>query len=319
MTNYDPIPVFFAVDDAYAPCLAVAIRSLIDNASPDDHYAIHILVDFISEKHRQAICSMSTENISIGFTDVRSKLEAVHKRLHVRDYYSSATYYRFFIPALFPQYSKGIYLDCDIAILSSLSPLYNCTLGQNLVAAVPDEVVLNNAVFSAYTEKVLGISPQDYFNAGVLVMNLDEMRHVRIEKSLDDLMRLHTFRVAQDQDYLNVLCHGKTAYLDVRWNKTAFPGDDKLVTPHIAHYKLNFKPWHYEGVAYEEHFWRHAENTAYHQILLDQRTGYCETNKKKDKQQHAALIALAEAEIRQAVLTNGHLPVEYAIKRRRGA
>ncbi len=32
------IPIFFTIDDAYAPFLAVALRSAIAHASPDRHY-----------------------------------------------------------------------------------------------------------------------------------------------------------------------------------------------------------------------------------------------------------------------------------------
>ena len=38
--NLKVIPVFFAVDEVYIPFLSVALKSLIDNASKDYHYAL---------------------------------------------------------------------------------------------------------------------------------------------------------------------------------------------------------------------------------------------------------------------------------------
>lgn len=316
MLNKRPIPVFFAVDDGYAPCLAVAIRSLIANATPTHRYAIHVLVDALSDEHRRKLGAMATDRVSITFTDVQEKLKALHGRLHLRDYYTSATYYRFFIPDLFPQYDRGIYLDCDVAVLRDLRELYEQPLKHNLLAAVPDEVVLNIPVFNRYAEKVLGVPPQAYFNAGVLVMNLKQMRRAHLDKALSALMEQYAFPVAQDQDYLNVLCYGRTQLLDIRWNKTAFPGDDRLVSPFIAHYKLSYKPWHYEGVAYETAFWHYAAETAYRERLEQTRRNYTDTQKTVDKQQYDGLVALAEAEINKAVRMGGKRPVPYALGRR---
>ena len=40
MEKQNKIPIFFATDDGYIPFLAVALESLIDNASRDNYYLI---------------------------------------------------------------------------------------------------------------------------------------------------------------------------------------------------------------------------------------------------------------------------------------
>ena len=47
------VPIFFATDDNYVPFLAVSIKSLLDNASKDYFYNIHILTDGINEENRK--------------------------------------------------------------------------------------------------------------------------------------------------------------------------------------------------------------------------------------------------------------------------
>ena len=112
MYNTKPIiPIFFAVDDNYAPYLAVAMRSLIDNASPDHQYNIHILIDKLNEENTVNLCGMANDHVHVETVNVTSKLDELGDMLHLRDYYTKTTYYRFFIPALFPQYDRGIYLD----------------------------------------------------------------------------------------------------------------------------------------------------------------------------------------------------------------
>ena len=291
------IPIFFAVDDNYAPYLAVSLNSLIANASIKYEYDVNVLIETISDENRQIIENMATENVKVKFVSVKERLLAICKRLHMRDYYTKATYYRFFIPAMFQEYDRGLYLDCDIAITEDVSKLYHCHLGSNLLAGVPDEIITDIEVFGQYSEKVLGIPRYEYFNAGILVMNLAEMRRVNIEKQFSDLLALRTYRVAQDQDYLNVLCYGKTTLLGKKWNKTPLPSSDPYAIPKIAHYKINFKPWKYDDVIYGELFWEYARGTAYYSALLEAKSAYTEEEKARDSRQYESLVALAIEEV----------------------
>lgn len=296
-TTREIIPVFFAVDDNYAPYLAVSLNSLIATASSKYEYDINVLIETISDENKQIIENMATENVKVKFVSVKERLRAICERLHMRDYYTKATYYRFFIPAMFPEYDRGLYFDCDIAITDDVAKLYHCHLGNNLLAGVPDEIITDIEVFGRYSEKVLGIPRYEYFNAGILVMNLAEMRRVNIEKQFSELLSLRTYRVAQDQDYLNVLCYGKTTLLSKKWNKTPLPTSNPYVIPKIAHYKINYKPWRYDGVIYGELFWKYAEGTVYYNSLLEAKNAYTEEEKARDARQYEGLVALAIEEV----------------------
>ena len=296
-TKREIIPVFFATDDNYAPYLAVSLNSLICHASSKYDYHINILIESISAEHKEKIASMATENVKIDFVSVTERLRAICERLHMRDYYTKATYYRFFIPEIFPEYDRGLYLDCDIAITDDVAKLYHTRLGKNLVGAIADEIITDIEVFALYSEKVLGIPRHEYFNAGILVMNLAEMRRVNIEKQFSELLAVRTYRVAQDQDYLNVLCYGKTTLVNKKWNKTPLPTSNPDKLPKIAHYKINFKPWRYDGVVYGELFWKYAEGTVYYESLLEAKNAYTEAEKARDRAQYESLVALAMEEI----------------------
>ncbi len=291
------IPLFFAVDDRYVPYLAVALRSIMDNASKKYEYRAFVLVDEVSDASRQNLQNMCEDNFFVEFVCVKERLQKLGHRLHLRDYYTKATYYRFFIPEMFPRYDKGIYLDCDIAVTGDIAELFETKLGRNLIGAITDEVVTDIPVFSDYAEKFLGIERDKYFNAGILVMNLREMRRIKIEERLGELMNKHTFTVAQDQDYLNVICYDRVKYLDRAWNKTPFPYSDKNSIPYIAHYKMDFKPWHYDGVVYEELFWKYAKKTIYYDMLLSEKENYSDERKAIDGEQGENLQKLALEEI----------------------
>ena len=65
-------------------------------------------------------------------------------------------------------------------------------------------------MFQDYVEKVVGVaSYKTYFNAGMLVMNLDELRKFQFQEKFLYLLENIKFSVIQDQDYLNRICKGR--------------------------------------------------------------------------------------------------------------
>ena len=111
------VPIFFAVDDGYCPFLAVAIQSLIENSSEENTYLIKILNTGIGEKNKAEIEKYQRKNVEIEFVDLGSYIESIKDKLYTRDYYSKTTYFRLFLPNLYPQFDKVLYLDSDIVIL----------------------------------------------------------------------------------------------------------------------------------------------------------------------------------------------------------
>ena len=97
------IPICFATDDNYVPFLAVAITSLLDNASKDNFYRIFVLTTHLKDENIASILKQKTENSSIEFISLAKELDKVQNMFHLRDYYSKETYYRIFIPNLFHQ------------------------------------------------------------------------------------------------------------------------------------------------------------------------------------------------------------------------
>ncbi|MBE6640590.1 MAG: glycosyltransferase family 8 protein [Ruminococcaceae bacterium] len=308
------IPIFFAVDDNYAPYLGVCVRSLIHNASKSYDYKIHILIDDLSDENKGRLTSLQTENATVEFVNVASRLDAFGRLIHLRDYYTKATYYRFFIPDLFPQYAKGIYLDCDMLVLGDISELYRVDINGLLVAAAREEVMANVPVFGEYAEQVVGIPCEYYFNAGMLVMNLTEMRKIRIEEEFVELLSQIAFRVTQDQDYLNVICSGRSLILSQTWNKTAYP-DENCEIPQIVHFKINYKPWRYDGVMCENEFWSYAKETAYYDDLRREKRDYGASDRERDRLMYENLMALARHELDAYYAETEDAPFEANAKR----
>jgi lipopolysaccharide biosynthesis glycosyltransferase len=178
---------------------------------------------------------------------------------------------------MYPQYDKALYLDCDIAINDSISNLFNVDIADNYVGAIPDQSVLYMSdEFKAYVENRIGVdSYKHYFNAGILVMNLKKLREINFEDIFVQLLSNVKFDVAQDQDYLNVICKGHVKFIEETWNSMPIPVEiERPARPALVHYNLSFKPWHLDDLLYEEFFWDYARKTSYIENILNIKKGY---------------------------------------------
>ena len=296
--NLNVIPIFFAIDDGYIPFLAVALESLIENSSKQYYYSIKVLYTNISEENKKKINKYKRENVNIEFVDLKQYIEKVKDKLYTRDYYTNTTYFRLFIANLYPQYNKAIYLDSDIVVLGDIAELYNQDIGDNLVAAAPDDVIQTIKVFQEYAEKVVGVADyRNYFNAGILLMNLDEFRRFDFQNKFLYLLETIKFTVAQDQDYLNRLCKGKVKIIDKAWDKMPVANDDfDDKDLKIIHYNLADKPWHYDNIRYKDYFWKYAKKTEYYNEICKIKENYSEEERFKDMQQFKTLKDLAQKE-----------------------
>lgn len=290
------IPVFFAVDNGYIPFLGVALSSLIENTSKGNKYAIKILYTNVTEENKIKIKKYETENISIEFVDLNKQLEEIKEKLYTRNYFSNTTYYRLFIPELYPEYDKAVYIDSDTVCLSDIAELYNTDMGDNLIAGIPDGVIQAIDIFKDYVERVVGVADyNNYFNAGVIVMNLKELRDYKFEEKFIYMLEKIKFEVAQDQDYLNRLCKGRVKILDYSWNRMPVMGktEEKI---NLIHYNLGAKPWYFDNVVYQEYFWEYAKKTEFYNEIKAIGAKYTDEDKERDDSNSLKLMELAKKE-----------------------
>ena len=288
------IPVFFATDNNYAPFVAITLESILENCSKDYFYHFHVLTTDLDKAYEEKLKTYESEDVKIEFISLRETLTKIKVKFHLRDYYSIETYYRFFIANMYPQYDKVLYMDCDIVVLGDIAELYNNDITNLYLAASPEEVMAEVEVFGDYVEKALDVPVPEYFNAGIMVMNLAEFRKDNIEKKFFEMINRFRFRVTQDEDYLNVLCKGKTKILDLGWNKTAFKNekfDDKNLK--LIHYKINWKPWKNRNVLYEEYFWNYAKKTEFYDLIRQKLEDYTDAQRERDEVAYQNLVQMA--------------------------
>lgn len=169
-----------------------------------------------------------------------------------------ATYYRLMLAELLPaSIDRVLYLDCDIVVRGSLEEFWNTTLEGRSAACIKD---IGSDELSRYD--ILKYPAEDgYFNAGVMLVNLDYWRTHGIWDKCLDYYRKYPERIRfNDQDLLNCVLHDTKVFVPLKWNmqdgfyrygmdkKAASPAEylEKLRNPVILHY-TNRKPWDYDA------------------------------------------------------------------------
>lgn len=200
-----------SADAAYVPHSAAMLHSVMTRGGDTVMHYLHGR-SFPAEARRE-LDGMVREfggNLVFHTVDDRRLDE-----LPVVGLFGPAMWYRILLPELLGDLERVLYLDVDTIVLDRLEPLRDVELAETLLGAVRNVFM----PYHAHRAQHLGIAPQDYFNSGVLLMNLARMRR---EGFTDAVHRLVTGAAAgldwPDQDALNLVVGRRWTALHPRWN-----------------------------------------------------------------------------------------------------
>ncbi|MEA2627199.1 MAG: hypothetical protein QOD06_3244 [Candidatus Binatota bacterium] len=248
-----------AADDRFAMPLAVMARSAAENLDPGRRLHLFVLDGGIREKsRRRLLASWAGQRLDVEWVALdRSRLAEMKVTGHV----AVATYFRLLLPELLPaSLSRVLYLDADVVVESDLGPLWDTDLRELALAAAQDLIVGHvSAPNGLRNWRELGLGEgAKYFNAGVLLLDLDRWRSERLGERVLDYLRRHRDVVRWwDQDGLNAVLAGRWLELDPRWNLTiqsetlpsvppcdAATFREAIARPYVTHFLTHVKPWH---------------------------------------------------------------------------
>lgn len=257
----------------YARHAAVVIASIFANAK--NPVCIHIIHDetLTMENMAKLRTVAGSFEQSVQFLNVSNMLdENVIDVSKLTIDGMRGTLFRLLIPELL-DIPKVIYLDCDIIVNLDLSELWKIDIGDYALGAVPDVWVLDylNGIEVpwriALSWKALQVGKKEYFNAGILVMNLDKIRD-----KYDFLGEVGAFYkkykkmiTLADQDCLNHIFAGDVFFLDEKFNRINKPNvshDEAAAS--IWHMAGGAKPWNlYTRPEIDELYWFYLTMTPY--------------------------------------------------------
>lgn len=247
-----------AVEKNYIRHSAAMLHSLLAGGGLDSVH-VHYLHPPRFPAGSAARLSAMVENLGAS----ASFIEVPDERcigLPTKGFTGKATWYKIFLPEVLPEVvDRVLHLDVDLIVVDSLQSLWDEDLEGSYVAAV------TNVLPPIYRERAtqIGLANDDeYFNAGVLMMNLDLMRTEGCSRSLYSYGVEHAPElVLRDQDVLNVVLGQKRRHLHPRWNcmnavlhywesREVFGAqaiEEARANPAIRHFEGpgDNKPWHF--------------------------------------------------------------------------
>ena len=247
-----------AAEGDYVPHSAAMLHSVLSHTGAR-RVTVHYLHDPGLDRESLARLARMVEGLGSEINLLPIPDERV-QGLTTKGFTLKATWYRIFLPDLLPGVDKIVYLDGDLLALESLEELWSTDLTDHTAAAVAN--VLPRHYAGRLAEA--GLDPARYFNAGVMVMNLDAMRNQGSSAALLRYGRERADRlVLRDQDALNAILGPSCVSLHPRWNCMnalwVYPwaeevfGPERLAEarrdPAIRHFEgPSFtKPWHLTG------------------------------------------------------------------------
>lgn len=245
-----------AADINYSPHMAAMLHSVVTHTRDADvaFYFLHSQQFPDSELERLAAFCVGN---AIGFHAVLVERERL-PQLPSSAKYCEEAWYRLLLPSLLPSLDKVLWLDADLLLRRSVLELWQVTLKDCCVAAVPN--AMSKQHWLHHSRLGMEGDRAAYFNTGVMLLNLAQMRLEDAEAQMCGLLsRIADQVIFADQDVFNPLYYKRYQALDVQWNVTAgvyfFVGENirihgksavvrALANPYVVHFTRQ-KPWQY--------------------------------------------------------------------------
>ncbi len=258
--------IVYIADEQYAMPTCISILSLKRNRSVSAVYHIYVLSDGISKMSVRKLLSVSEVNFEIRVIETEKGKYKKPGFMPAKGnpHVTAAAVYKFFLAEILTDIDKALYLDGDLLVRKDISKLFEVDLTGRYAAAADDMGDRYDENGRSGMAARIGLPWQNYFNSGVLLLNLHAMRRDRLHERLMR-SRLGQENYFMDQDAFNIVMGRKRVCLPYCYNfKTAlfdvmdieeisaryFDGkytdiQSCIEDQAILHMCGEFKPWQY--------------------------------------------------------------------------
>lgn len=288
MNGGDDVIAFISFDNAFATAAAALVGSIRIHKSKDYFLRLYVCDVGIAPRVKRRIEKIA-EGPDFGIVWLsQDQLQSRRIRdiyTRARTYYPPAAYSRLIIGDILPkEVGKVIYLDTDMICRADLRGLWTQEISDNVMLAAIDPLVavkgsmtkcgvpsngadpdlrygdfLGRLLADAGDETYRFSGEDDYFQSGVLMIDLEKYRAIDAASQLLHITSRYPDLRFPDQDALNIALRGRIGKLDPRWNMvgTLYGFDSYrdspfgqevfeqvLADPWIVHFTSRPKPWH---------------------------------------------------------------------------
>lgn len=269
------LPIAILGDKNYKIPAIVMMSSVLENTKEQcDFYILHNeLTD--EDKNYFNDCLNKYSNFTINFTQVDDK---IFQNAPLNRHFKTVVYYRLVAAELIPNVDRILYLDTDTIVNFDVKELYNIDLENKPIAAALEKCMQYdpNYMINCY---YLNLDHRQYFNAGVLVIDLKYFRENNITKSFIDILNTEQDNLnCLDQDVLNLQFQNNYKKLDYKFNvltglKTLLkinndPDVKAFDDIKIYHFAGEKKPWNV-GIEYKDVWLNQARKVIDEKSLME--------------------------------------------------
>lgn len=209
------IHLLFTFDQNYIPPFKVLLASL-KASNPLEHFHIWHLHSAIQD---DLLLELNDYCRNQGFSYTSLPVDrTLFERAPITKQYPQEMYYRLLAPLILPDtLDRILYLDPDILVINPIRPLWETNLSNKVFAAASHSGVFN---FMNQVNKVRLNTKHDYFNSGVILMNLNQAKILVKPNAIFRCVEEHASElILPDQDIFNALYGSFTLQLDdAVWN-----------------------------------------------------------------------------------------------------
>jgi lipopolysaccharide biosynthesis glycosyltransferase len=259
LDNY--INFVFCIDDNYNLQTSSCILSLLENIDEKINiFIIHKTMSNSSFLSDKILENKNLNEIKIFKFDRKNKNFPNVEGKHV----SEATYYRLYLEDYINPINSNVkfitYLDGDIICLQNplkeIKKIISKMKNEKYVISANTETIRNSD--SEHRFNSLGMYSNKYFNAGVMIINLEEWFSLGIkEKSAEIIKTKSQYLELWDQDVLNICFDNNYLELDnnlnfrfdiLKFNESLLKKINSNAK--LLHYYGSTKPWSIKGIIY---------------------------------------------------------------------
>ncbi|AGK58149.1 glycosyl transferase family protein [Hyphomicrobium denitrificans 1NES1] len=261
-------------DNNFVLPTSVTMTSLKKNKREGTNYSLTIIGDNISEENERLMSSMADASFGVQIIRPGRSFETLHKAKEGS--FAAATpaaLLKFALPELLPHHDRVLYLDGDLIVRDDLSDLFFSDIDGYVAGVISDS---GQIYFKHEWVRRVG----NYFNSGVMLLDLKEMRRSNVTELLIKAKKENCDGSLLDQNAFNIVFDGRVKYLSIKYNclccnlvraKKKFSIadinnlfgtdyanlDEVLATSCIVHFSSKDKPWRYADVPLAEEWYRY--------------------------------------------------------------
>ena len=270
MPNLNYVSVAICPSNYYSAYTHVAMISILDTKNYYSYISFYLIIpNNFTQENIDFLSSLYEQYDYFNVTFI--KIDDRYDKAFISRYLTTHAYYRFSLGELIPYLDKIIYLDADVIVLEDLIQFYNLNFNGKVILGQP--TICNKSTKTGIYK----------INSGVLLLNLNKMRKIEMEKKVLYIINNGFRDDYHDQNLINYYFYNYVGIFPPKYHTRPFDNYTEIKIfninidnlynldylyfankyPAIRHYLFKTKPI-YDNTSNREDWWYFARKSKYY-------------------------------------------------------